>query len=82
MPPIDTLTPDQVRQLIAELSPKEVFNTEDAAQYLCVSKQLLELLRAQGGGPRYAKLQRLVRYRRVALDEWLIESERSHTAEY
>lgn len=72
---------EQVRQLIAELSPKEVFDTEDAAQYLCVSKQLLELLRVQGGGPRYAKLQRLVRYRRVALDEWLIERERNHTAE-
>lgn len=57
---------EQIRQLIAELSPKEVFDTEDAAQYLCVSKQLLELLRVQGGGPRYAKLQRLVRYRRVA----------------
>ena len=59
----------------------EVFTTDEAAQFLRLSRQTLELLRLQGGGPRYAKLGRSVRYRRAALDEWLESREQSHTAE-
>lgn len=70
----------QVRHFVTEPNTHEVFNTQDAAKYLKVSKQLLELMRVRGGGPPYAKLQRLVRYRRVALDDWLIAQERSHTS--
>ena len=58
-----------------------MFTTEEAADYLKVSRQLLELLRVKGGGPRYAKLGRAVRYRRAALDEWLEANEQNHTAE-
>ncbi|KRV16826.1 hypothetical protein AN459_29945 [Pseudomonas aeruginosa] len=58
-----------------------MFTTEEAAQYLRLSRQTLELLRLQGGGPRYAKLGRSVRYRRAALDEWLAANEQNHTAE-
>ena len=76
------LSAEQVNQLLAAMVSQDVFDTEGAAKYLGVSKQLLELLRVQGGGPRYAKLQRLVRYRRVALDAWLIERERYNTAEH
>ena len=76
-----TFTKEQVSQIIADLSVRDVFDTDGAAKYLGVSKPLLDLLRVQGGGPRYAKLQRLVRYRRAALDEWLIERERNHTAQ-
>lgn len=59
---------------------QEVFDTGDAAAYLKVSRQLLELLRVTGGGPRYVKLARLVRYRKAALDDWLLENERAHTS--
>ena len=76
----ELLTREQVKQLLAEVMPREVFDTEGAADYLNVSRQLLELMRVDGGGPRYAKLGRLVRYRRAALDEWLIERERRNTA--
>lgn len=75
------ITLEQLRQVIAELTPRQVFDTEDAAKYLGVSKQLLELLRVRGDGPRYVKLHRLVRYRRESLDEWLIQQERCHTSE-
>lgn len=75
------LTREQVKQLLAEVMPRDVFDTEGAAGYLGVSRQLLELLRVDGDGPRYAKLGRLVRYRRAALDEWLVERERAHTSE-
>lgn len=77
----DLLTRDQVRLLLAEATAREVFDTEGAADYLGVSRQLLELMRVEGGGPKYAKLNRLVRYRRAALDDWLIGRERSHTSE-
>ena len=69
----DVLTKEQVKQLLAQVTAKDVF--------LGVSKQLLELLRVQGGGPRFSKLGRLVRYRRECLDQWLIQHERVNTAE-
>lgn len=75
------LSTGQLEQIAERLAPKEVFDTQGAADYLSVSRQLLELLRVEGGGPRYAKLGRLVRYRRAALDAWLIERERAHTSE-
>jgi hypothetical protein len=77
----DVLPRDQVRLMLSEAAARQVFDTEGAAEYLGVSRQLLELMRVSGGGPRYAKLGRLVRYRRPSLDEWLIERERTHTSE-
>ncbi|MEX6504653.1 helix-turn-helix transcriptional regulator [Pseudomonas zhanjiangensis] len=76
----ELLTREQVAQILSELQPS-VFTTEEAAQYLRLSRQTLELLRLNGGGPRYAKLGRSVRYRRAALDEWLAANEQNHTAE-
>ncbi|HEQ59998.1 MAG TPA: DNA-binding protein [Firmicutes bacterium] len=81
MEPREILSPEQFDRLLYELKHREVFTTEEAADYLKVSRQLLELLRVKGGGPRYAKLGRSVRYRRVALDEWLEANEQNHTAE-
>lgn len=63
------------------MEARDVLDTQQAADYLQVSRQLLELLRVKGGGPRYAKLGRLVRYRRASLDEWLASKEQNHTAE-
>ena len=63
------------------MEPRDVLDTQQAADYLQVSRQLLELLRVKGGGPRYAKLGRLVRYRRASLDEWLASKEQNHTAD-
>lgn len=82
----ELLTREQVKQLLADVlsqvTQREVFDTKGAAEYLGeVSPQLLELLRVEGGGPRYVKLGRLVRYRRATLDAWLAEHERNHTSE-
>nr|WP_146910654.1 helix-turn-helix domain-containing protein [Arenimonas daejeonensis] len=55
-------------------------DTDEAAGYLRMSPQNLELLRLNGGGPMFAKLGRLVRYRRVSLDRWLADNERANTA--
>lgn len=76
----ELLTCEQLTGLLAEFQ-QAVFTTDEAAQYLRLSRQTLELLRLNGRGPRYAKLGRSVRYRRAALDEWLIANEQSHTAE-
>lgn len=79
--PNQTLAREHVQWMLCEAAARQVFDTEGAAEYLGVSRQLLELMRVTGSGPRYAKLGRLVRYRRPALDMWLVERERTNTAE-
>ena len=73
----------EIAELVAERlnRPQQVFTTVEAAEYLRVSRQFLEIARVKGGGPPYAKLSRAVRYRRVDLDDWLETSMRRHTAD-
>jgi predicted DNA-binding transcriptional regulator AlpA len=49
----------------------EYLRTRDAATYLGVSPQFLEIGRSRGFGPRFVKIGRIVRYRRIALDRWM-----------
>lgn len=42
-----------------------------AAEYLGVSKSLLDKLRCYGGGPVYAKLGATVLYTTADLDDWV-----------
>lgn len=44
-----------------------------AAEYIGVSKSLLDKLRCYGGGPTYAKLGRSVVYSDADLDAWVAE---------
>lgn len=46
-------------------------DTVTAASRIGLAKSTLEKLRHYGGGPRYLKLGRLVRYRVEDLDAWL-----------
>ena len=55
--------------------------TSEAANYLRMSKQFLEITRHRGGGPPYIKLARAVRYYRPSLDQWMLERQRTHTGE-
>jgi excisionase family DNA binding protein len=48
-----------------------ILTTEEAARYLKVSKRYLEKLRTTGGGPVFLKADRIVRYRRRDLEEYL-----------
>ncbi|MBZ0096990.1 MAG: helix-turn-helix domain-containing protein [Sulfuricella sp.] len=61
--------------------PREVMDTVQAAAYLGVSTQFLEIARCKGNSPVYSKWGRLVKYRRVALDEWLASHEKRNTSE-
>ena len=60
---------------------KAYLTTSEAANYLRVSKQFLEIARHRGNGPPYIKLTRAVRYHRPSLDQWMLERQRHHTAE-
>ena len=55
--------------------------TMQAAAYLGLSRQQLEIWRSKGGGPPYVKLRHAVRYRLSALDDFMAKRERAHTAE-
>ena len=55
--------------------------TAEAADYLRLSRQFLEIARHRGDGPPYIKLSRAVRYHRPSLDQWMLERQRNHSAE-
>ena len=59
----------------------EFLTTPEAAQYLGMSRQWLEIARHRGNGPPYIKLGRAVRYKRSVLDSWMLDHQRSHTCE-
>ena len=62
-------------------SPPRYFNTKQAAAYLNLSHQYLEIYRHKGGGPQYIKLAKAVRYRQEDLDDWMTNHLQQHTAE-
>ncbi len=45
--------------------------TNSAAEHIGLAVSTLEKLRVRGGGPRYLKLGRSVRYRIEDLDAWM-----------
>ncbi|WP_176539962.1 helix-turn-helix domain-containing protein [Bradyrhizobium septentrionale] len=57
----------------------DYLTTVEAAAYLKLSRQFLEVARhkGDGSGPDYIKLVRSVRYRRSALDAWMSSHNRS-----
>lgn len=61
--------------------PREVMDTAQAAEYLGLSRQFLEIGRCKGGCPVFVKWGRVVRYRKAALDEWLTSHEKRNTSE-
>ena len=55
--------------------------TPEAAKYLGLSKSTLEKYRLTGGGPRYAKLGKIVTYDPAELDAWADARTRTSTSE-
>jgi predicted DNA-binding transcriptional regulator AlpA len=55
--------------------------TQDAAEYLGISKSTLEKYRAYGGGPTYKKIGKICVYAIDDLDEWLKSKSRLSTSE-
>jgi predicted DNA-binding transcriptional regulator AlpA len=48
-----------------------VLTSREAAAFLRLSPRTLDRLRVEGGGPRYLKLRRSIRYRQSDLASWL-----------
>ncbi len=55
--------------------------TEPAADYLGVAKSTMEAWRVRGGGPRFVKLGKAVRYRKEDLDAFVNSRIFSSTSE-
>ncbi len=63
------------------LSGLHVVDTKQAARYLGLSPNTLEAWRSRGGGPRFVKYPRAVRYRVADLEAYMADGERSNTSE-
>jgi len=59
----------------------EAINAADAAKLTGVPVCTLATWRSRGGGPRFLKLGKSVRYRRRSLFEWMDARERRNTAD-
>lgn len=55
--------------------------TNQAAEYLGLSKSNMEKMRLRGDGPQYAKLGRLVVYSVADLETWIKAHKRTSTLE-
>lgn len=58
-----------------------LIDTPQAAEYLCVKPNTLEIWRVQGAGPTYKKIGRLVRYSTTDLDAYLEAQSRRSTSQ-
>jgi hypothetical protein len=57
-------------------------NTRGAAEYLACSTSYLEKCRVAGGGPRFLKIGKAVRYKIEELDAFASAREHDSTSEY
>jgi len=65
---------------MSEVHSNSMLAVGDAASYVALSESTLNKLRLTGGGPKYSKLGRCVRYRTTDLDTWLDRHRRSSTS--
>ncbi|RVE97202.1 DNA-binding protein [Sinorhizobium meliloti] len=63
-----------------EIRQGRLLRTEQAAEYLGLGVSTLEKYRLTGGGPRYSKLGRSVRYSSTDLDDWISANRRRSTS--
>ncbi|GMV70290.1 MAG: hypothetical protein AMXMBFR77_01290 [Phycisphaerales bacterium] len=63
------------------LPAQEYMDTRQAAAYLGLSTQRLEIWRCRGGGPVYHKMDNAVRYKRSELDDFMAGLRVANTAE-
>lgn len=61
-------------------SPGNLLGVKEAAALLDLSKSTLDKMRVYGGGPRYAKLGRSVKYAKADLAAWIAEGTRASTS--
>jgi len=78
----EELAQQLLKKLESELTvTAEYLNTKDSAKYLGMSTQALEIWRCYGGGPKFTKLSKAVRYKKSDLDAFMASHSRNNTAE-
>ncbi len=55
----------------------EYMTTREAAAYLSVSHQWLEISRSKGYGPPFTKVEGIVRYKCAEVDRWMLDHQRN-----
>ncbi len=73
LPSIDEITKENPAWL------DEAVSADEISRLTGIRVGTLATWRSRGGGPRYMKLGSVVRYRRRAVFEWMVETERPHT---
>jgi excisionase family DNA binding protein len=66
----------------SELPDADLLTPPEAATYLRVSKSYLDKLRVYGGGPRFMRFGRKIRYRQSELNLWAEQRCFSSTSDY
>jgi len=61
--------------------PQRYLTNDEAAEHLSLSPRTLEKLRVMGGGPKFRKFGRSVRYAEADLDAWAAERSFASTAD-
>lgn len=62
--------------------PSELFTVSEAARWAKVSESFLNKARLTGGGPKFVRLGRAIRYRVEDLESWAAEGAAGSTSEY
>lgn len=65
----------------AQASLRRLLRPQEAAEYLGLGHSTLAKLRLSGGGPRFRKLGRSVRYHPDDLERWAAERSQRSTSE-
>ena len=60
----------------------DLVTTSEAAGYLGMKRNTLEIWRVKGNGPKFLKLGRLVKYRLQDLERFLEDSVKQSTSQY
>ena len=63
-----------------KLETKTILTVAEAAEYLGLAQSTLNKWRCIGGGPKYLKMGKAVRYRMIDIQKWLKDNQRSHTS--
>ncbi|WP_026941512.1 helix-turn-helix transcriptional regulator [Hellea balneolensis] len=64
-----------------EQNPNQLMTEKEAASLICYTPRALQNWRLRGGGPKYVKIGRSVRYQRSDVLEFIEERKRLHTSQ-
>lgn len=67
--------------MTAVLPAYNLLNEKQAAALMNVSVSFLQKLRIRGGGPKFLKISKSIRYRKSDIETYLSESERQSTSQ-